>query len=78
MNPNDKSSRDLHKLLSQQNFQSQAEVETFMQNLMGKPIPSFEREELSDAEKAEDLIYEVYETGLSDAEAKKKPTKLSN
>lgn len=32
MNPNDKVIRDLHKLLSGQNFQFQEEIETFMQN----------------------------------------------
>lgn len=61
-------------MFSQQNFQSKEEPEVFMQNLVGKSIPAF-GEELSDADKAEDMVYEVCELELSDVKAKKNAKK---
>jgi tetratricopeptide (TPR) repeat protein len=52
---------DLHRLLSTQEFKSKEEVDAFMQQLIGKPLPSFPEESLNDEEKAQDLIFEAHD-----------------
>lgn len=49
--------RDLHKLLEKQDFQSEKELEDFIQKLSEGPIPSFVPD--TEAEQAEELVYEA-------------------
>jgi tetratricopeptide (TPR) repeat protein len=63
----DKVFTDLHRLLETQNFKSEKELREFMDSLMGKPIPSFPKEVLSDRERAQDLVFEAYELPLHHA-----------
>lgn len=53
---------DLHRLLSTQKFKSKEEVDAFMQQFIGEPLPSFPKEALSDEEQAQDLIFEARDT----------------
>ncbi len=57
----DKVFQDLQRLLESQNFKSKAEIEKFMDSLMGKPVPSFPKESLTIKEQAQDLIFEAVE-----------------
>lgn len=58
----DKLMADLNRLLEQQNFESIEDVEKFMQQMVnsGQPIPQFAPE--TDLEKAQDIIYQAFET----------------
>lgn len=67
--PNDPM-KDLHRLLSKQEFQSQEELQAFLNSLMGKPIPMMHPEDLTPEEQAEDLAMEAMR--LPPAQAKKK------
>lgn len=57
----DKMLQDLHRLLDSQEFKSEEDVRKFMNDLMGKPIPSFPKESLTIKEQAQDLIFEAIE-----------------
>jgi tetratricopeptide (TPR) repeat protein len=56
---------DLHRLLNAQNFKDEAEVQKFMENLTANGMPSFDFEDVSDSEKAEDLVFEAHEISES-------------
>lgn len=60
---------DLRRLLESQNFESEAEVNAFMNSMIGKQIPSRPKHELSHKEQAQDLVFAAYE--LPPAEAKR-------
>lgn len=51
--------RDLHRLIDRETFKSEADVQAFMQQYMSKPIPTIPWEELTDEERAEDLVDEA-------------------
>ncbi len=59
-----------HRLLDAQEFKSKEDLEAFMNNLIGQPIPSFPEEALSLKERAQDLVMEAY--NLKPARAKRK------
>lgn len=52
---------DLNRLLKDKQFESKEELDAFLKELMGAPIPETPLEELSDKEKAEDLVFEAWE-----------------
>jgi tetratricopeptide (TPR) repeat protein len=62
--------KDLHRLLSKKDFQSQEELQAFLESLTGKPLPMMHPEDLTPQEQAEDLAEEAM--GLPPAQAKKK------
>jgi len=66
----DKFMTELTRLLESQNFQSEEEMEKFLNDLMGKDISSFKNKPSTNKEKAQDLVYEAYD--LTPAIAKKK------
>ncbi|MFN8864491.1 MAG: tetratricopeptide repeat protein [Flavobacteriales bacterium] len=51
---------DLHRLLDTQDFNTIEEVQAFMNQIIGKPIPSFPKEALSPQEQAQDLVYHAH------------------
>lgn len=60
--------KDLQRLLQRENFESEEEIRTFMQNLVGKKVPEVSWEELSNEEKAEELVQQAYDADyLEDA-----------
>lgn len=59
---------DLQRLLGTQEFKSEADLQKFMDSLVGQKIPSFPKDVLNRQEQAQDLIFEAYE--LSPAKAK--------
>lgn len=48
--------RDLHRLMERENFTSEEDVNAFMQQFKTSPIPELPFEELTDEERAEDLV----------------------
>ncbi len=66
-NNHDKMMTDLNRLLETQNFKTQAEIQQFLDSLVGGKIPSFPQEALSLEEKAQDLVFEAYNLPLSKA-----------
>lgn len=52
---------DLQRLLETQDFKSEAEIKKFMDNIVGKQIPSFPKEALNSREQAQDLVFAAYE-----------------
>lgn len=64
----DKMMTDLQRLLATQDFKSEADLQKFMNSLLGQKIPSFPKEVLNRQEQAQDLVFEAYE--LSPAKAK--------
>ncbi len=57
----DKLMSDLGRLLDTQDFKSVEEINQFMSKFMNEPIPSFPPEVLTDAEKAQDLVFSAHE-----------------
>ena len=58
--------RDLHKILDAQDFQSEEEIEAFMEQLMAAgPIPSYEPQ--TDKERAQEMIFDAWEAGGDEA-----------
>jgi tetratricopeptide (TPR) repeat protein len=57
----DKVFQDLQRILESQEFKSEDDVRKYMDDLMGKPIPSFPKESLTIKEQAQDLIFEAVE-----------------
>lgn len=64
----DKLMTDLHRLLETQDFKSEEELRKFMDNLIGKQIPSFPQETLTNKEQAQNLVFDAYD--LTQAKAK--------
>ncbi|HAI75742.1 MAG TPA: hypothetical protein DCM08_05795, partial [Microscillaceae bacterium] len=52
---------DLQRLLMEQNFQSEEELQKFMESLIGKEIPSFPFDSLDPKEQAKELIMDAYD-----------------
>jgi len=52
---------DLHRLLEKQNFKTEAEMQKYLDGLIGQQIPSFPKEVLKDKEEAQGLVFETYE-----------------
>ena len=65
----DKLMTDLHRMLDAQNFKSLEEAQKFMDTIVGKEIPSFPDEVLTDAEKAQDLVLDAYDLPPKKAKA---------
>ncbi|MGB3199103.1 MAG: hypothetical protein WBB17_15365 [Saprospiraceae bacterium] len=59
--------KDLHRMLELQEFKSEDELKNFINNLMGKEIPSFPPEALRFDEQAQDLVLEAYDLPLDKA-----------
>lgn len=58
----EKSMQDLHRLLNEQEFESEEQINEFMSQLMAAgPIP--QRQPQTDLERAQELVYEAYEVG---------------
>jgi tetratricopeptide (TPR) repeat protein len=53
--------KELHRLLEKQDFNSEEEVQEFMNGIMKNGMPSFPPEELSDKEKAQEMVFAAYE-----------------
>jgi len=53
---------DLGRLLNTQDFKSVEEVNEFMKQFMDEPIPSFPPEALTNVERAQDMVFEAYES----------------
>ena len=60
---------DLNRLLARQNFKDEKEMQAFLENLSDKSLYDLPEMELTDAEQAQDLVYEAYQ--LTPAKAKK-------
>ena len=56
----DKLTSDLQRLLKSQNFKNEEEANSFLNSLMGKPLPSLSKEDLSPQEQAEDMVFEAW------------------
>jgi tetratricopeptide (TPR) repeat protein len=67
-NQHEKMMADLQRLIAAQDFQSEEELQKFLDNLVGQTIPSFPKVLLSIEEQAQDLVFEASE--LSPAKAK--------
>ncbi len=59
---NDKLMRDLNRLLETQNFKNEKEVNEFLSKYQSQGIPEFPEEVLSTREKAEDMVYQAYDS----------------
>lgn len=57
----DKMFSDLHRLLNSKDFESEKELQGFLDGLVGKKVPSQEKEELTAEEQAQDLVFEAWE-----------------
>lgn len=53
---------DLQRLLETQNFKNDGELDAFLQKYQSEGIPEFPEEVLNNEEKAEDKIYQAYDT----------------
>ncbi len=60
MSKDDKMIKDLQRLIESQDFKSKEELDQFLSSLAGSPIPELPDEVLSEAEKAENLVYQAY------------------
>ena len=69
-NSHDKIMRDLNRLLNSQDFKSEDEIRKFMDGLMNKKIPELPVDNLSNKEKAQDLVFDAYEASPKKAKAK--------
>lgn len=61
MSDKDKMFTDLHRLLNSKEFESEQELQGFLDGLMDKKIPSFKKEDLTAEEQAQDLMFEAWE-----------------
>ncbi len=58
---------DLQRLLGSQNFQSESELQKFIDTFNGQQIPSFPNAALNFQEQAQDLVFAAYELPLAKA-----------
>lgn len=70
MHDKDKMFSDLHRLLNSKDFESEKELQGFLDGLVGKKIPSQDKVNLSAEEQAQELIFEAWE--LPSAQGKQK------
>jgi len=61
MSKEEKAWNDLLRLIKEKDFKSEDELKAFMNSIMGKPIPEKPKENLTEKERAEDLVYEARE-----------------
>ena len=54
--------RDLQRLLETQDFQSEEEINQFLNKYQSEGIPEFPEEVLNTREKAEDMVYQAYDS----------------
>jgi tetratricopeptide (TPR) repeat protein len=57
----DKMFNDLHRLLNSKSFENEEELQKFLDGVVGKEISSRPKEELTDEERAQDLVFEAQE-----------------
>lgn len=57
----DKLFSDLHRLIDSQKFETQEELQKFLDGLMGNQIPHLDPETLTPKQQAQDLVYEAVE-----------------
>jgi len=57
----DKMMTDLQRLLEAQDFKSEADLQKFMDSIIGQEVPSFPKEALNFQEQAQDLVFAAYE-----------------
>lgn len=55
---------DLHRLMKAANLKTEQDFERFAKEMSGKTIPHFDKEALSPAEQAQDLVYEASENRI--------------
>lgn len=61
MSNKDKAFTDLHRLLNSKEFESEEELQTLLNRLVGQEIPVRKKEDLTDEERAQDLILDAWE-----------------
>ena len=54
--------RDLQRLLETQDFKSEKEINEFLSKYLSEGIPEFPEDVLNNQEKAEDKVYQAYES----------------
>ncbi len=59
--------KDLHRLLAKKDFKSESELKDFMNSIMMKPISEIPDEELTNEERAQDLVEDSYDLPMLDA-----------
>jgi len=59
--------KDLHRLIDKQDFKNENDMKKFLDTLIGKQIPEINEEELTDIEKAQDLVEEAYNLPIREA-----------
>jgi tetratricopeptide (TPR) repeat protein len=70
---------DLHRLLNMQDFKSEADVQKFMEGIIGQQISSLPEDILNPQEQAQDLVYEAYDLSTTRAKQNiKKALKFDN
>ena len=57
----EKASLDLQRLMQAANLKTKEDFERFASQMVGKTIPSFDKEALSTEEQAQDLVYQALE-----------------
>jgi len=70
MSIHDKWHTDLDRLLKNKNFESEKELKLFLDSLIGKALPEISKEDLSNQERAEDLVYEAQELPIHEGRKK--------
>lgn len=61
MSNKDKAFTDLHRLLNSKEFENEEELQAFLGGLTGKEIPARKKEDLTDEERAQDLMFDAWE-----------------
>lgn len=59
--------KDLHRLIDKQNFKNESDMKEFLDSLIGKKLPEVDEEELTNIEKAQDLVEEAYDLPIREA-----------
>ena len=59
--------KDFHRLLAKKDFKNESELMEFMNSFKLKPIPEIPEEELSNEERAQDIVEEAYDLPIRDA-----------
>jgi len=62
----EKMMHDIQRLLAEQDFKNEDELQAFMSQLVGKKLPTPSKKNMSPAEWAKELIFEAYEMGPDD------------
>jgi len=59
--------KDLYRLIEKQKFKNENDLKKFLDSLIGKPIPEPNEENLTQIEKAQDLVEEAYSLPIREA-----------